>query len=101
MIKQVARTSTNQLKRAGGQNITGNDLLYYCFCEIRGNAGGVKPTRHTFGEVNGNFLKHPPYRKLKGIDVNRHSFFWHQNMLRHKTISLAQLIIFTIEAKRF
>ena len=54
------------------------------FCQKRSHSRWLDNGRHPSHPIHGDLFKHAPNWKVECIDVDRHTLFWHQEMVSSK-----------------
>ena len=83
-VQNVPRGSANELKGSWGQDAAFVNGSNHRFCQKRSHSRWLDNGRHPSHPIHGDLFEHAPNWKVECIDVDRHTLFWHQEMVSSK-----------------
>ena len=100
MIEQVAGTAADQLQCSFRQDIRFDNCLHHLFGQVTSGSGGLDDRRHACQQGRGNLFQHPPYREVKGIDMDGTTFQRHADMTSYKGAVSRKALRRTVNVER-
>ena len=97
VLEEVPNCAADQLHRSFRQDRRLDDPPESLLGEVAGLRRRLHDGRHAGEERRGEFLEHPPHRKIEGVDVHRRALERRADVLPHEAAALRQRFDPTID----